>query len=58
MSFNGHIIKESKALLAEVTGASVTHRLARDTLSSSYDCSWFEEPPDIITDVLYFESCN
>ncbi|CAN6544046.1 unnamed protein product [Malus baccata var. baccata] len=58
----GHIIEDLKVLLLGVTKASTshvrhqankaTHCLAHFALSSSSDYTWFEEPPDIIIDVL------
>ncbi|TQE12379.1 hypothetical protein C1H46_002032 [Malus baccata] len=68
MSFIGHIVEDSKVMLAEITGASIAHaccqrneaahRLACSALSSSCDRAWFEEPPDVILDVLLSESSN
>ncbi|KAB2635223.1 hypothetical protein D8674_025757 [Pyrus ussuriensis x Pyrus communis] len=68
MSFIGHIVEDSKAMLTEIIGASIAHAycqrneaahcLARSALSSSCDRAWFEEPPDIILDVLLSESSN
>ncbi|RXH95561.1 hypothetical protein DVH24_008061 [Malus domestica] len=63
----GIIVEDSKALLSLITGAivahtrcqnnEVAHRLARHAVTSFVSCSWFEEPPDIISDVL-FSYCN
>ncbi|KAB2635154.1 hypothetical protein D8674_025688 [Pyrus ussuriensis x Pyrus communis] len=68
MYFIGHIVEDSKAMLTEIIGASIAHacwqrneaahRLARSALSSSCDRAWFEEPPDIILDVLLSEGSN
>lgn len=64
----GHIIEDSKVLLLGVTGASTSHMrhqaneaahcLARVALFSSSDYTWFEEPPDIIIDVLLTDSSS
>lgn len=37
-------------------GNEAAHRLARMRLSSSQDCVWFEEPTDLIQDILVEEA--
>lgn len=66
-SLLSNIVEDSKAFFSTITGATATdtrrqnneatHRLACYALSSSTNCLWFEEPPDIIIDVIMFD-CN
>ncbi|CAN6696357.1 unnamed protein product [Malus baccata var. baccata] len=66
-SLIGNIMEDSKALLSTITGAiathtrhqnnEVAHRIARYALSSLANCSWFEELPDIISNIL-ISDCN
>lgn len=61
MSVIGHIIEDSMALIASVTGASsshvrrqangIAHRQARTGLLSGTNCNWERVPPDLISDL-------
>lgn len=63
MSNEGHIIEDSKDALLRITetsvshtrrqGKGVAHLLARSALRmDSSSCSWFEEPLDLMLDLL------
>lgn len=66
MSHVGPTVENVKALMTVITGAfpthmrrqayEIAHRLARTALFGGSLCSWFEEPPDLITDLL-LEEC-
>lgn len=68
MSAVGHIVEDSKALLLRITRALVAHtrRQAKGTVHhlarhgihmDTTSCSWFEEPPDFISNLLV-SICN
>lgn len=66
MSVIGHIIEDTKPLLASVTEASsthvrhqangVAHRLARAALLCGINCTWDGAPLDLISDLLFEEA--
>ncbi|KAM1447509.1 hypothetical protein ACFXTO_006605 [Malus domestica] len=47
--------KDAKALVAGVTGALPTHVRRQASEVALAHRSWFEEPPDLIVDLLYEE---
>ncbi|CAL8999738.1 unnamed protein product [Prunus brigantina] len=63
----GPVVEDTKALLTQITGDGFTHirwvangaahRLARYASHIGTMTTWFEEPPDLLVDVLY-EECN
>ncbi|KAH0971932.1 hypothetical protein GBA52_024088 [Prunus armeniaca] len=63
----GPVVEDTKALLTQITGDGFTHirrvangaahRLARYASHTGTMTTWFEEPPDLLVDVLY-EECN
>ena len=65
-SIRGHFINDLRCLRmkwvesvlshTQREGNSAAHRLARMGLSSEQETVWFEEPPDLIQDILIQES--
>ncbi|CAL8169219.1 unnamed protein product [Prunus armeniaca] len=63
----GPVVEDTKALLTQITGDDFTHirrvangaahRLARYASHTGTMTTWFEEPQDLLVDVLY-EECN
>ncbi|BFG35644.1 hypothetical protein CerSpe_219180 [Prunus speciosa] len=63
----GPVVEDTKALLTQITGDGFTHirrvangaahRLARYASHIGTMATWFEEPPDLLVDILY-EECN
>ncbi|KAH0995612.1 hypothetical protein GBA52_019476, partial [Prunus armeniaca] len=63
----GPVVEDTKALLTQITGDDFTHirhvangvahRLARYASHIGTTTTWFEEPPDLLVNVLYKE-CN
>ncbi|KAM1412974.1 hypothetical protein FF1_025269 [Malus domestica] len=67
LSHVGLVVEDTRDLLLKITEAfashtrrqanEAAHRLAHYALTSSTKVSWFEEPPNILLDVL-FKDCN
>lgn len=63
----GHIMEDAKATLSSIAGATIIrvrrqangaiHRLAHYAVHSRSPFLWFDDPPDLIIDVL-IEDCN
>ncbi|CAL9002074.1 unnamed protein product [Prunus brigantina] len=63
----GPVVEDTKAMLTQITGDGFTHirrvangaahRLARYASHIGTMTTWFEEPPDLLVDILY-EECN